>query len=107
MINPIQLSGIRTDSLLAANSRYLKQNIIYYGEKRILTFDTYIKKEFTPTGYEKTMLITKGFEYRPDLVSYNYYGFVDYWWKILECNKMKDIFDFKAGKTIILPSVSL
>ena len=40
---------------------------------------------------------------RPDLVSKEKYGIPDFWWKILEANKMNDVFDFKAGKTIILP----
>jgi hypothetical protein len=42
-------------------------------------------------------------EYRPDLVSQDKYGLPDFWWKIMEVNGMKDIMDFKAGKTIVLP----
>lgn len=56
-----------------------------------------------PTGREKIMVITKGVEYRPDLVSYDVYGFVDNWWHIMEVNKIYDIIDFKAGQTIMLP----
>jgi hypothetical protein len=36
-------------------------------------------------------------------VSLETYGVVDYWWKILEANNMKDIFDFKSGVNIRLP----
>ena len=45
--------------------------------------------------------------YRPDKVSLMKYGFVDYWYKIMELNKIYDIMDFKAGRTIYLPSVTL
>jgi hypothetical protein len=38
------------------------------------------------------------------LVSYDAYGFVDNWWRILEANQMKDVWDFKTGKTIIIPN---
>ena len=48
-------------------------------------------------------VIPSGMEFRPDLVSKEKYGVPDFWWKILEANKMKDIFEFRAGKTIILP----
>lgn len=104
MSQRIETSNIQTRNVLAPNSRYMKQNIIYYGEKRIITFDTYIREDYKSNGKEKVMLITKGVEYRPDLVSYDFYGFVDNWWRILEVNGMKDIYDFKAGKTIILPN---
>jgi len=50
------------------------------------------------------LTITKAFEFRPDLVSYKVYSTPDYWWKILEFNGMMDIFDFKNGRNIRLPS---
>lgn len=100
----IEKSNIRTDSFVSSQSRYIKQNVIYYGENKFLTFDTYIRTPYILNGNEKIMLIKKGVEYRPDLVSFDVYGFPDAWWKILEANKMKDVFDFKAGKTILIPN---
>lgn len=94
---------LKPEEVLAPGSRYLKQKVVYWGESRKMTFDTYIREPYTPTGREKVMMISKGVEYRPDLVSYDVYGFVDNWWRILEANSMKDIWEFKAGKTIILP----
>lgn len=84
-------------------SRYRTQTAIYYGENRLLTFELYKRRNYVPNGQEQVLLITKGVEYRPDLVSYDIYGTPDLWWKILEANKIKDVYDFKAGKTIILP----
>lgn len=99
----IQIAKIEPKEVVTSSSRYIKQQVIYYSENKILTFDTYNRNTYTPTGEEKIMVINKGLEYRPDLVSFDVYGFVDNWWRILEANKMKDIWEFKAGRTIILP----
>lgn len=105
MTQPIENSIIPTYKVLPPSSRYLKQKLIYYGPQRFLTLDTYIRKPYISTGKEKIMVITKGIEYRPDLVSQDFYGFSENWWKILEANGMHDIMDFKAGVTIILPEI--
>ena len=104
MTQPIELSRIRPQDTVSGGSRYLNQKVIYYGEQRFLTFDLYLREEYEETGEEDVMVITKGFEYRPDLVSFDYYGFPDNWYRILEVNRIYDIFDFKTGKTIFLPS---
>lgn len=104
MTQPVVLAGIPSQTVVSGSSRYLKQNVVYYGDQRLLTFDTYIRQTYNRRGDEKVMLVTKGTEYRPDLVSQDVYGFPDNWWRILEANGMKDIFDFKAGVTIILPN---
>lgn len=107
MTQPIESARIENRLVFAPSSRYRNQNIIYYGEKRLITLDIYNRQTYTKSGNEKIMVITKGVEYRPDLVSYDIYGFVDNWWRILEANNMKDIFDFKAGTTIFLPNKML
>lgn len=106
MTQLIEPSGILTNQVSSANSRYREgQNVIYYGEQRFITYDLYIRKKYVRNEEEPSMVITKGIEYRPDLVSFDFYGFPDHWWKILEANGMKDIFEFKAGKTIFLPAL--
>ena len=105
MTVPIEISNIRPEKLLDSNSRYLKQNIIYWGENRLIAFDTYLRNDYILTGNEKVLLITKGIEYRPDLISFEVYGVPNFWWRILEANGMKDIFEFKAGKTIFIPNL--
>lgn len=105
--NIIEYTNIRPKSLLSPQSRYLKQKVIYYGENKFLTFDTYLKNNYTIEGNEKIMLLNKGNEYRPDLVSNQVYGFPDAWWFILETNNIKDVFDFKAGRTIMIPNRSI
>lgn len=103
----IEYSRTRASTIVTPASRYIKQNVIYYGEQRLLTFDSYFRQNYTPTGDEQVMVISKGVEFRPDLVSNDYYGFPDNWWRILEANKMMDIWEFKAGKTILLPKLTL
>lgn len=103
MTVPITYTNIDPKGILSGGSRYTQQNVIYYGDQNFLTFDTYIRREITRTQNEQVMLITKGVEYRPDLVSYDIYGFPEAWWRILEANKMKDVWEFVAGKTIFLP----
>lgn len=107
MTVPIQFPNIPVQNIMTANSRYRKQLVIYYGEQNFVTFDLYVRTPYVRVGNEKVMIITKGVEYRPDLVSYDFYGFPDNWWKILEANKMIDIYEFSVGKTIILPNITL
>lgn len=99
----VEVSPILARNIVSPSSRYIDSNVLYYGDKKFVTFETYKRTKYVKTGTEKVMLITKGVEYRPDLVSYDHYGFTDVWWKILEANQMNDIYDFKAGTTIILP----
>lgn len=101
----IKYSDVDISSVLPAGSRYLRQRLMYYGDRNILTFDTYNRSNYEMSGNERIMVITKGVEYRPDLVSYDVYGFTDNWWRIMEVNKIYDIFDFKAGRTIMLPEL--
>lgn len=100
----IELANIPSQNVVTSGSRYLKQAVIYYGEQRYVTFDTYVRKPYQAKGNEKVMVIPKGAEYRPDLVSNDVYGYPDNWWRILEANGMKDVFEFKQGKTIMLPN---
>lgn len=103
MTVPIELTNSPPETFVSGLSRYRRQTPIYYGEQRLLTFDLYLREDYVRTGSEKVMVITKGVEYRPDLVAADVYGVAEAWWKIMEVNKMRDILDFKAGITIFLP----
>lgn len=103
MANKIEYTNISTDVFVTKSSRYLNSNVIYYGDNKALSFTTYKKKPFVIGTSDQVAVIPSGMQYRPDLVSKQKYGTVDFWWKIMEVNNIKDVFDFKAGKTIILP----
>lgn len=107
MTVPITNSGILPESIVTPASRYKNQIVIYWGELNLLTFNTYLRVKYVPVGDEKVMLITKGIEYRPDLVSQQVYGFPDNWWRIMEANNIFDILNFKAGITILIPNLTI
>lgn len=92
-----------SNGLVTKSSRYANSKVIYYGNNNVMTFTTY-KKQIKPSDADRFTVISSDIEYRPDLLSLKVYGIVDYWWKILEVNEMKDVFDFKAGVNIRIPS---
>lgn len=103
MANKIQFTNLQPNNFVHNLSRYNNSEVIYYGDNNLLTFTTYKKKNNTPSGDDRFTVITAGTEYRPDKVSYAAYGSVDFWWRIMEANNIKDIFEFKAGLNIRLP----
>jgi hypothetical protein len=103
MANYIENANINADRFVTKTSRYADSTVYYYSENKFITFETYKRNINDPASDDMYMVITKSREYRPDLVSNAVYGDPDFWWKIMEVNGMKDIFDFKAGANIRLP----
>lgn len=103
MANKIEFTNLQAKTFVTKVSRYASSKVLYYSDEKILTFETYKRKNYKESSGDKVAVIPPGMEYRPDLVSKERYGLPDFWWKIMEVNKIKDIIDFKAGKTIILP----
>ena len=71
-------------------------DLLYY--KNIPAYVDDIYKAITPT-----------YQYRPDLMSFDLYGKVDYWYVFILRNKdiLKDpIWDFTADKKIYIPKLS-
>ncbi len=101
----IEESKTLARDVVSGLSRYATSDIILWSEKRLMAFALYNRGEgYERNGNEKVMVISPGVEYRPDLVAYDFYGSVDFWWAIMEANKIYDIWDFKSGKTIFLPN---
>ncbi len=104
MANRISPTTLTSTRFVASSSRYVSSSVIYYGDKNTITFTTYRKQTSTNvSSSDQFTVIESGFEFRPDLVSQRTYGLPDFWWAIMEANDIKDIFDFRAGKTIRLP----
>lgn len=96
-------TNLKNENFVGSGSRYKDSKIIYWGDLKLITFETYKRKKYVPTDGDRFYTVTSGTEYRPDLVSHRIYGDVSFWWKIMEINDIKDIWDFKAGTNIVLP----
>ena len=104
MANYLENTNIDPRQFVTPSSRYLESKVIYYTENKLLSFNTYKKTNIPLSNTDKYATIGPGVEYRPDLVSQQAYGTVDFWWKILEANEMKDVWEFKSGKNIRIPN---
>lgn len=107
MANKITYTGIPATTYVSTLSRYRYQQSIQYGDNNLLAFATYKRRPYNVANTDTIFMIDGATAYRPDKVSLMKYGFVDYWYRIMELNKIYDIMDFKAGRTIYLPSVTL
>lgn len=105
MPNKITPTNLSHSNFVDAASRYTKSPIVYYGDRKFITFETYKRQKYEPRGDDKFYMVTKGTEFRPDLVSRRAYGTVSYWWRILEANNMKDVWEFRAGVNVLIPSI--
>jgi len=105
MAYQITPANINKSAIIATTSRYQSSTVIYYGPLPKITFTIYVRNNI-PVNNPGVVLITPGWEYRPDLVSFDIFGVPDYWWKIMEINGIYDILDFKSGVTIDIPSIS-
>lgn len=105
MANKIEeATGISPASFVDSSSRYRAAEVIYYGDRRFITFKTYKKTPIESSQDDRFYVITKGTEFRPDLVSTRAYGNPRLWWRILEANNMKDVWEFRSGVNIVIPS---
>lgn len=103
MPNFYQATNINPIQFVTPTSRYIDSTVAYYTDRKLLTFSIYKRNTYPPTSTDKYTVINKRYEYRPDLVSYDAYGTVDFWWKIMEANGIFDIYSFKAGLNIRIP----
>ena len=100
---PITYTTLPTSRFVAPTSRYIDSQVIQYSEQNILTFAIYKRTTYVPQSGDKFAVISPGYEYRPDLMSNAIYGVSDFWWKLMEVNRIFDIYDFKAGLNIRIP----
>ncbi len=103
MGNPIEEAPILATRVVPAGSRYETSTVIYYGEKKYITFPLYRRPIIETGKRDRYTVINKSTEYRPDLVSQDFYGTSIFWWKVMEANNIRDIWDFKAGLSILIP----
>lgn len=107
MANKIEVLKSDPRKYIAGTSRYdnNKTKILRFSDSGCLTLSTYKGWDRSFSNQDRFTIVGPGHEYRPDLVSYDEYGLPDFWWKIMEANGIKDIFDFKSGTNIRLPAM--
>ena len=104
MANKIEKTRIFASTFVPVGSRYHQSEVVYYGENKYITYPIYKKDENVDSGGKsKYTVINKSSEFRPDLISAEFYGTTMFWWKIMESNGIKDIYDFKSGLSIRIP----
>jgi hypothetical protein len=104
MANKISYTNYGTNNLVNSTSRYSFRRIIQYGDDNKSTFTVYKDKNARIGPDDKFYEIQKEMEFRPDLVSNQFYGTPDLWWRIMEVNKMIDIMEFRSGRNIRIPN---
>jgi hypothetical protein len=100
MPNQIKQTNLKGKNLVDATSRYYKSNVIRYGDNNKITFPIYRKSNLSFSQQDQYYEIPKDMEYRPDKVSQFFFSAPDFWWRIMEMNGMKDVLEFRAGRTI-------
>jgi len=106
MANSIEYSTtLLASDYVVTTSRYINSPVVYYGSQKKITFSIYQRKPIPVTPDDRYVTINAGYEYRPDLVSYKAYGIPDYWYLILQANNINDVYGFKNGLTVRIPSV--
>ncbi len=95
---------LKAGSYVTFTSRYKTSSVVFYGDDRKTTFTTYKRTTIPASETDTFLTVTTPIEFRPDIVSYKAYGTPDYWWKILEFNGISDIYDFRAGLNIRIPT---
>ena len=107
MANYTQQTEISPSRFVNSASRYYDSKVLYYTENKLLTFSLYRKSRIPLATSDKYMVVSPGQEYRPDLISLMAYGAVDFWWRIMEANNIKDVFDIKVGINLRIPAPGL
>ncbi len=104
MANSIEVANLPASRFVSVTSRYASATVLYYGDRGALTYSTYKITPIVQSTQDRFTVIDKSVEYRPDLVSQTAYGTPDFWWRLMESNGLKDIYEFKAGLNIRIPN---
>ena len=96
-----------------SNDRFSMFNVptVDYNNRKVKNINSSLKWEEFIKNLEsykyRYAVIPNGMAGRPDLISFDVYGTVDYWWLILVVNQITDPFEqLVAGKQIRLPIIN-
>ena len=88
-----------------ARQEFMNQNLIDGNIENDLAFNNFDSFDFKrPKVY---FTITDKYMSRPDLISLNVYGKVDFWWVIMKTNGIDDMYNgFTLGDVIQIPALA-
>ena len=105
MAVPIEVTTNAPTVFVTNTSRYAESTVLLWGDQKVVTFAIYKRGDSTAaSSTDKFTVVSPGEEYRPDVTSVRAYGTPDFWWRILEANSINDIFNYKSGLNIRIPS---
>ena len=92
-------------ALKFSRQNFFNQNLVdgkIENDLAFTNFDSFVFKR------KKTYFtITEKYLNRPDLISLDTLGNIDYWWVILKLNNIDDIYnDLELGQVILIPSIT-
>jgi len=97
----------KASDVLGRDSRYTNYNILLVGEENAQTLPLYeITRTYPKDTSDRIYQITVATQYRPDLCAQVCYDDPSLWWFLAEVNKLFDIEDWTAGKTLRVPAAS-
>lgn len=89
---------------LNTNKRYDMLKFLNYPYDSLTMLDSYFVKKLTDIPYSGTITVTTQVN-RPDLLSYDIYGDVQYWWILMLYNGLISPLELTAGLNINFPSL--
>jgi len=87
-----------------ASSRYMRSRVYVFEGSDKMSFEIYKRVPIPLSENDRYTVVEAQHQYRPDLMSYEIWGFSDYWWVLLAANNIWDIYDFKIGTNIRIPN---
>lgn len=98
---------IITPNISTWRSRYDKKDQLLLKDNTVVIRNLR-KEDMTPVidSNSTQHIIEPKEQYRPDVVAYNVYGDARFAWIIMSANNISDIFDFKTGLIITIPSIT-
>ena len=88
-----------------SRTKYIRKNIVNGINESDLPFNGFKDFEFKrPT---RSYIVQDVDIQRPDIISFKFYGKMNYWWIIMKINKIEDVWnDLKAGMSLNMPNVN-
>lgn len=88
-----------------SNSRFRMTPVVVFDGAQ--TYGKWVEPKFMSSKPSPTYIVPNRLARRPDLISQELYGTVEYYWAIIAFNSPRDPLNWpKAGEAIYIPSIS-